>query len=310
MRNLIISASRGIADELFPRFTNRRRALQLGRYAVRHGVRVLEKFNKTNIFLAKQFSNMEIYCNVCGARGKLWFEMHSVKEKKEHNVDLLRETLECLNCLSRMRYRVMAHALLIECRRRFGTGASSIIDLVGQIEKIDILDTDAFSPAARILERNKAYRISSYVPGRPYGWMADKCMFNLNLEDIAFPDASFHFILSSDVMEHVRNLERANNEIYRCLKPGGTHIFTVPFDEQALSTKTLIDTSSAEDIYLEPPQFHGDDHLLGKIPAYRVYGMDLLDDLRASGFEAALVKVKDRQSGIFNGAFFVARRPP
>jgi hypothetical protein len=83
----------------------------------------------------------------------------------------------------------------------------------------------------------------------------------------------------------------------------------VPFDQPALTTRTLIDTSTGEDIYLEPPQIHGDDHLSGGIPAYRIFGMDLLDHLRAAGFEADLVHIPSGVNGIYGGSYFRARRP-
>ncbi len=57
---------------LIPRFTPARRALQLGWFGVRHGTEVFEKLNRKNLFLAKQFSNREIFCNVCGKQSKLW----------------------------------------------------------------------------------------------------------------------------------------------------------------------------------------------------------------------------------------------
>jgi predicted SAM-dependent methyltransferase len=38
-------------------------------------------------------------------------------------------------------------------------------------------------------------------------------------------------VLSSDVLEHMPELYRAHSEIYRVLKPGGRHIFTVPYGE-------------------------------------------------------------------------------
>jgi hypothetical protein len=110
-------------------------------------------------------------------------------------------------------------------------------------------------------------------------------------------------------MEHVRDTGSAHREIYRCLKPGGAHIFTIPFDENALTTRILIDASSPRDIYLELPQIHGDDHLTGGVPAYRIYGMDLLDDLRAVGFDASVVRVNSAACGIYNGLYFIARRP-
>jgi SAM-dependent methyltransferase len=293
---------------LFPRFTNRRRALQLTKYALLHGTKVFEKFNRTNLFLARQFGGTEILCNVCGQRAKLWFEMHSTRQTREHRVGSLRETLECLNCLSRMRYRLVAHGILGEARQRFGIEAASIAELVERIGHVTILDTDAFSPITRILERNVSYRASSYVPGRPFGLLDDNKTYNIDLQAIGFPDATFDMILTTDVMEHVRDVERANREIFRCLKPGGAHIFTVPFANPRMLTRTLIDTSTPDDIYLDLPQLHGDDHFGSGIPAYRIYGWDFLDHLRDIGFEARTVRVSEGVNGIYDERYFVARR--
>jgi SAM-dependent methyltransferase len=146
------------------------------------------------------------------------------------------------------------------------------------------------------------------MPQFPPGLLKDGSTYNIDLQAIAFPDKQFDIILSSDVMEHVRDLTAANMEILRCLKPGGVHIFTIPFDEQTTATRTLIDTSSSKDIYLEPPQVHGDS-ITGGIVAYRVYARDLLDTLRSVGFEANMFSVKARQNGIFEGRYFSARRP-
>ena len=47
---------------------------------------------------------------------------------------------------------------------------------------------------------------------------------------LTFPDESFDLVISQDVMEHVPDPSRAFAEIARVLKPGGSHIFTVPQD--------------------------------------------------------------------------------
>ena len=294
---------------LFPHFTNRRRALQLCHYAVRHGTKVFEKLNRTNIFLARQFGGRTIVCNVCGQRATLWFEMHSVRECRDHKVGHLRETLECLNCLARTRYRLMARGLLTECRERFGIEAVSIAALVPLLGGVTILDTDAFSPIAKIMKGTPGYILSSYMPGQPPGPMAGQDVYNVDLQAICFGDQTFDIILSTDVMEHVRDFDRANREIQRVLKPGGVHVFTVPFADPAATTRILIDTSGDEDVYLEPPQLHGDDHFNGGIPAYRIYGLDLVDNLKVLGFEARIVHVQDAASGIFSEDYLTARRP-
>jgi SAM-dependent methyltransferase len=291
------------------RFTPQRRLMQLAWYGARKPTKLLDRVNSTNIFLARQFSKVKIRCNVCGQNAGVWYEMHSVRQSREHRVGLLRETLECLNCISRMRYRIMAYGLLRECRERLHIDADAIADLVPRLRGIDVLDTDAYSPIARMMSRVESYKLSSYIPELPPGYLPEKGLYNVDLQAMPFADKSLDIILSSDVMEHVRHLHVANREIFRCLKPGGVHIFTVPYDQPGLTTRTLIDTTTGEDIYLEPAQMHGDDHLKGAVPAYRIYGMDLLDDLRASGFEADLVHVHAAENGIYNAAYFVARRP-
>ena len=45
---------------------------------------------------------------------------------------------------------------------------------------------------------------------------------------LPFPDASFDVVTALDVIEHVDQDEKAIEEIYRVLKPGGTAIITVP----------------------------------------------------------------------------------
>lgn len=46
--------------------------------------------------------------------------------------------------------------------------------------------------------------------------------------DIPFDDNSFDCICCFDVLEHIENDDLAVQEIYRCLKPGGVAIITVP----------------------------------------------------------------------------------
>ena len=151
--------------------------------------------------------------------------------------------------------------------------------------------------------------MSIYMPERPIGLLPELNIYNVDLQAMQFEDETFDIILSSEVMEHVKDLRRANSEIYRCLKPGGAHIFTVPFYDPPFFTRTMIDTSSSQELYLEPPQLHGDDHLTGGIPAYRIFGQDILEGLAKFGFEAKSVRVEAGANGIFDGQYFIARRP-
>ena len=50
---------------------------------------------------------------------------------------------------------------------------------------------------------------------------------------LSYDDASIDLILSSDVFEHVPDPYRAHAEVHRVLRPGGHHVFTVPFHQHA-----------------------------------------------------------------------------
>lgn len=52
--------------------------------------------------------------------------------------------------------------------------------------------------------------------------------FKFDIENIPFPDEYFHMIISSHVLEHVKNLENAISELYRVLKPGGVGFIAFP----------------------------------------------------------------------------------
>lgn len=77
-----------------------------------------------------------------------------------------------------------------------------------------------------------------------------------NLEQMTFDDAIFDLVITQDVFEHVLNPGKAFAEVARVLKPGGAHIFTVPYSK---STKTLVRAvQTTEGIkYLTEKRYHG-----------------------------------------------------
>lgn len=107
----------------------------------------------------------------------------------------------------------------------------------------------------------------------------------------------------------MRNSEKAFGEILRVLKPGGYHIFTVPyrFDRE---TEVRIDFSGGEDIHLLPPEYH-EDKCGKKIVVYRIFGYDMVDFLKSIGFETTvdIARDTDRRYGIFDNCVFVSRKP-
>ena len=48
------------------------------------------------------------------------------------------------------------------------------------------------------------------------------------IEELPFPDSSFHLVTCLDVIEHIRDDQRALRELFRVTRPGGHLLVTVP----------------------------------------------------------------------------------
>lgn len=106
---------------------------------------------------------------------------------------------------------------------------------------------------------------------------------------LTFDSESFDFVLSFDVLEHIPDYKSALLEIYRCLRPGGALILTVPF---SLGSATNIERArivNGQIEHLLPPEYHGDILDDGGALCFRHFGWELCDVLRECGFaDAAL----------------------
>ncbi|HWN42155.1 MAG TPA: methyltransferase domain-containing protein [Thermoanaerobaculia bacterium] len=108
---------------------------------------------------------------------------------------------------------------------------------------------------------------------------------NESVTCLTFADASFDAVISLDVFEHVPELQRALAECHRVLRPGGSLLFSVPFQQehQENLVRAVVD-GNGEIRHLLPPEYHGDPlHSEGCL-AFYCFGWELLDQVRAAGF--------------------------
>jgi ubiquinone/menaquinone biosynthesis C-methylase UbiE len=103
---------------------------------------------------------------------------------------------------------------------------------------------------------------------------------------LSYADNAFDLVFTSETLEHVPDVPRALSEIYRVLRPGGCHLFTVPVVWERPATKIRAKFDNGGLVHLSPPSFHGDptanasDYLV-----FSEFGSDIEHLLAAAGFE-------------------------
>ena len=126
-------------------------------------------------------------------------------------------------------------------------------------EKYDnmvVHESSPFGAASDFLIKNcEHYSSSHYFPEIQPGQIKDgfRCE---NLEKLTFDDDTFDIFVTQDVFEHIMNPDRAFKEISRVLKPGGSHIFTVPYYPDQKGAPRAME-KDGEIIYLKEQIYHG-----------------------------------------------------
>jgi SAM-dependent methyltransferase len=292
-----------------PYNSDRRLVLLLAETALREPWRLPQRLNYRNVALWRVLRRVQFRCNVCGHVGAALYRMPDLGRAKQQRIAILRETMRCRGCNSSMRDRTLAAALLQVLAANYGVRAETVHSLAGRLpETLSIYDTDSHSQLSRELSRELGYVRSEYVPGLANGLELEPGhLYNMDLQEIIFADDSFDIILSSEVMEHVREPAKAHSEIARCLRRGGFYVFTVPYDDSLNLHHVLVDSHGPTDLPLEPPHLHGDP-IRGRILSYRIFGRQLINDLAEVGLDASFRRVSAPDAGVFNGDVFVARR--
>jgi SAM-dependent methyltransferase len=121
-----------------------------------------------------------------------------------------------------------------------------------------------------------------------------------DLERQTFPAESFDLVVTQDVMEHVFHPEKAYNEIYRTLRPGGYHIHTTPIYKSNVATQQKAKLKSNGSIeYLADPEYHGNPISgEGALVTFH-YGYDLADLIvKWTSFDVEIKRFSDRTHGV------------
>lgn len=154
---------------------------------------------------------------------------------------------------------------------------------INEWRELNIYINSASGPYFSFLKKNCKKLINSlFFPNIKSGGYFNGVQCQ-DLQNLTFEDNVFDICTSAEIFEHIPNDEKAFKEIFRVLKPGGYHLFTVPQIEKNETVERA--SGEGENIkYLKPPTYHNDSIRGGKVLCYRDYGRDILNKLSSVGF--------------------------
>lgn len=220
-------------------------------------------------------------CPVCGGRSRF----HPFTEN-------MRESGGCSGCGASNRQRQMAWMLRHE------------LDLPPDGElvvpsNVAVYNTEANGPLHEILKAHPLYQCSEYWGDKTEFGERVNGVRNEDLQALSFEAMSFDIVLSSDVLEHMPSPYLAHGEICRVLKPGGKHIFTVPYGESMLRDDVRATLVDGVVVHHAEALYHGDPVRPDEgILVWTIFGLEMLVRLSEIGFQTELWQLHEPAQGI------------
>jgi SAM-dependent methyltransferase len=145
----------------------------------------------------------------------------------------------------------------IRCQagRRYEMLAAHIRRSYPDIQDMSVIELDPDSPLRPLLSRARCYVRTYYSPNDQRGMLGVAGARCEDITSLTFPDNSFDLIVSSEVLEHVPDLDAAFRESARVLRPGGAHVFTVPPRRTTRRRARVLNGHVVHDV---EPEYHSD----------------------------------------------------
>lgn len=236
--------------------------------------------------------HLHSFCIVCRR-----FRRHFVRGAN------LREEVICRRCGSTTRQRQLGLAFEAALHRRS--------------TPLRIWNTECTGVAHVLLAARFAQTQHEYIGTGYFGpeHASGEMVRGIRHEDLqrpSFEDETVDFVLSSDVFEHVPDPYLAHRQVHRVLRPGGAHLFAVPFDENATADQTRARLGEQGAIeHLLPPLYHSDPLSPDGVLVFTIFAPEMLRKLEEIGFEVEAHRLWNPLLGLLgdNGLIFVARKP-
>ena len=198
--------------------------------------------------------------------------------------DSVREAT-CLSCGACTRNGDVARAII---QTFVGHTSLSLEEALPYLKDLTIYEAQASGPIHDRLKSLPHYIASEYLDDVPLGSQNKSGVRCEDLQQLSFSDNTFDLIITQDVLEHIREPEKAFSEIWRVLKPGGCHIFTIPYHAGEKTIKR-IEVVNGEDMHSLPPVYHGDPLRGEGALVYTDFGDDIVDMLYSVGLLTQII---------------------
>ncbi len=262
---------------------------------VRAPLQALDTLSKVNRVNRRTAKSLKFQCNICDLTGSALYVMFPARHFSRMGSDLLAENFICPKCRSNQRNR-------------------AVFELVrSHVEKNDpgpfrLLDLDDAWAGGNVLSRSFDRIATTFNPAIPWGDVSSYGSRNEDLSNLTFEEGTFDLIVSSEVHEHIEATWDAFSEAYRVLRPGGMYIFTLPYDPSSCSSIRLGYPTPSGNLWVNYVHNHGDPRSKSGIPAFWLFGADLIDRLTGIGFDVVIQQVTPPGSAPVPVTVFQARR--
>jgi len=192
----------------------------------------------------------------------------------------------CPTCGARRRNSDLAKVIV---QTYTGDSDLSLDEALPLLRGLTIFEAQAQGPIHDRLKDLPHYIASEFFDAIPLGECDPRGIRSEDLQHLTFANNTFDLVITQDVFEHIREPNSAFCEIWRVLKPGGYHIFTVPYHE---GKKTLrrVEVRNGEDTHLLPLVYHCDPLRQAGALVYTDFGEDIGAVIDPIGFHTDVIQ--------------------
>ncbi|KAL4423861.1 hypothetical protein ABPG75_001162 [Micractinium tetrahymenae] len=241
-----------------------------------------------------------VFCPVCGAA------QQSIKFSGMN----VREEGRCPRCSGFNRLRQIAEAALPEVWRMTGRNFRSLNELA--LSDLSIYHTQCSGVLHNMLSSAMGYVCSEFVSAELAPGTVVRGVRHEDLQRTSFADNTFDLVISSEMMSRVASPYQAHYEVKRILKPGGSHVFTVPFSPSDYHDDIRASVEEGRLVHhVEPPIYTGDSLHPKGVLLFTIFGKEMVDKVCMLGYNVTAHHLHHGAHGIIgnNAWVFITTKP-